>query len=383
MKALIVDSCETMMQRGGVAFVVLIGLLTFVLAACTDATSSTDPRTQPPLVRVVPVKKTTSSERSFTGIVAARVQSDLGFRVSGKVLERLVDTGQNVRRGQPLMRIDPKDLALALQAQEQAVSAAQARVRQTSQEESRYQALVATGAVSKSAYEKIKADAESARAELSAAQAQATVARNQTSYAGLLADADGVVVETLAETGQVVAAGQVVVRVAHAGPREAVIELPETLRPAIGSTGRATLYGSGLTGSAQLRQLSEAANRQTRTFEARYVLSGRLTDAPLGSTIAIRLSDGQLDPALQVPLGAIFDSGKGPGVWLVTGETARVTWRAVQVTRLSDEAASVVGNLKAGDRVVALGAHLLREGEHVRFGNEASPDVAFKGGAGS
>jgi RND family efflux transporter MFP subunit len=383
MKELIVDSCETMMQRCGVPFVALVGLLPFVLAACTDATSSTDPRTQPPLVRIEPVKISAASERSFTGIVAARVQSDLGFRVSGKVLERLVDTGQNVRRGQPLMRIDPKDLALALQAQEQAVTAAQARLRQTSQEESRYQALVATGAVSKSAYEKIKADAESARAELSAAQAQATVARNQTSYAVLLADADGVVVETLAETGQVVAAGQVVVRVAHAGPREAVIELPETLRPAIGSTGRATLYGSGLTGSAQLRQLSDAANRQTRTFEARYVLSGRLTDAPLGSTIAIRLSDGQLDPALQVPLGAIFDSGKGPGVWLVAGETARVTWRAVQIARLSDEAASVVGNLKAGDRVVALGAHLLREGEHVRFGNEASPDVAFKGGAGS
>jgi RND family efflux transporter MFP subunit len=381
--ALIVDSCKAMMQRGGVAFVAFIGLLPLVLAACTDATSSTDPRTQPPLVRVEAVKNAAGSERSFTGIVAARVQSDLGFRVSGKVLERLVDTGQNVRRGQPLMRIDPKDLGLALQAQEQAVIAAQARVRQTAQEESRYQALVATGAVSKSAYEKVKADAESARAELNAAQAQAAVARNQTSYAVLVADADGVVVETLTEPGQVVAAGQVVVRVAHAGPREAIIELPETLRPAIGSTGRATLYGGGLTGSAQLRQLSDAANRQTRTFEARYVLSGRLTDAPLGSTISIQLSDGQLDPAQQVPIGAIFDSGKGAGVWLVEGETPRVTWRAVQIVRLGDEAASVVGKLKAGDRVVALGAHLLHEGEQVRLGGEAAAGAAAKGGPAS
>ncbi len=377
MKALIIDSCETMMQRGGVAFVVLIGLLTFVLAACTDATSSTDPRTQPPLVRVVPVKKTTSSERSFTGIVAARVQSDLGFRVSGKVLERLVDTGQNVRRGQPLMRIDPKDLALALQAQEQAVSAAQARGRQTSQEESRYQALVATGAVSKSAYEKIKADAESARAELSAAQAQATVARNQTSYAVLLADADGVVVETLAEPGQVVAAGQVVVRVAHAGPREAVIDLPETLRPAIGSIGQARLYGSRVTGPAKLRQLSDAANRQTRTFEARYVLEGSLADTPLGSTISIQISDGRgSTPVLQVPLGAIFDPGKGPGVWLVQGESPQVAWRAVQISGLSDEAALVVGDFNPGDRIVALGANQLHEGDHVRFvENEAGQNV--------
>jgi RND family efflux transporter MFP subunit len=379
----IVDSCKAMMQRGGVAFVALIGLLPLVLAACTDATSSTDPRTQPPLVRVEAVKNAAGPERSFTGVVAARVQSDLGFRVSGKVLERLVDTGQNVRRGQPLMRIDPKDLVLALQAQEQAVIAAQARVRQTSQEESRYQALVAKGAVSKSAYEKVRADAASAKADLNAAQAQATVARNQTSYAVLLADADGVVVEALAEPGQVVAAGQVVVRVAHAGPREAIIELPETLRPAIGSTGRATLYGSGLTGSARLRQLSDAANRQTRTFEARYVLSGRLADAPLGSTISIQLPDGQLDPAQQVPIGAIFDSGNGAGVWLVEGEAPRVTWRAVQIVRLGNEAASVVGKLKAGDRVVALGAHLLHEGEQVRLGGEAAAGAAAKGGPAS
>src|SRR5881397_2179303 len=366
-----------------IAFLAVFGLLPFALAACTHATPSDDPRTQSPVVRVATVAAADQADRSFTGIVAARVQSDLGFRVSGKVLERLVDTGQNVRRGQPLMRIDPKDLALALQAQEQAVTAAQARVRQTSQEESRYQALVATGAVSKSAYEKVKANAESARAELSAAQAQATVARNQTSYAVLLADADGVVVETLAEPGQVVAAGQVVVRVAHAGQREAVIDLPETLRRAIGSTGRATLYGSGLTGSAQLRQLSDAANRQTRTFEARYVLEGSLADAPLGSTISIQLSYGQLDPALQVPIGAIFDSGKGPGVWLIEGESPQVTWRAVKIAHLSDEMASVVGNLKVGDPVVALGAHLLHEGEHVRLRGEATPAVDAKGGAAS
>jgi RND family efflux transporter MFP subunit len=213
----------------------------------------------------------------------------------------------------------------------------------------------------------VKAAAEAAEAELNAADARADVARNEASYAVLLADADGVVVETLAEPGQVVAAGQVVVRVAHAGRREAVIELPETLRPAIGSTGRATMYGTGLTGPAKLRQLSDAANRHTRTFEARYVLEGPLADAPLGSTISIQISNGRSAPALRVPIGAIFDPGKGPGVWLVEGETPRVTWRAVQIAGLGGEAASVVGDLEAGDRVVALGAHLLREGEHVRL----------------
>jgi RND family efflux transporter MFP subunit len=265
------------------------------------------------------------------------------------------------------MRIDLTDLRLAWRAHEEAVAAARARAHQTAEDEVRYRDLVSAGAVSASAYDKVKAGAEAARAELNAAEAQAGVSRNETGYAVLLADADGVVVETLAEPGQVVGAGQTVVRVAHAGRREAVIELPETLRPAIGSTGMATLYGGGVTGVAKLRQLSEAANRQTRTFEARYVLEGRLADAPLGSTISVQISDGRSAPALQVPLGAIFDPGNGPGIWLVEGEAPRVTWRAVQIGGLGDGAASVLGNLAAGDRVVALGAHLLHEGDDVRF----------------
>jgi biotin carboxyl carrier protein len=280
-----------MLQRCGVPLIALIGLLPFILAACTDATPSTDPRTQPPLVRIEAVKTPGPSGRSFTGVVAARVQSDLGFRVSGKVVERLVDTGQTVRRGQALMRIDPKDLRLALQAQEEAVAAARARARQTADDEVRYRRLVSANFISAAAYDKVKAAAESARAELNAAQAQADVARNNASYAVLAADADGVVVETLAEPGQVVAAGQVVVRIAHAGAREAVIDLPDALRPAIGSTGRAPLYGSGLTGHGEASPVVGRCEPSHRTFEARYVLEGRLArrsarPSPSGSRTA-------------------------------------------------------------------------------------------------
>ena len=159
-----------MLKRRDVPFVTVIGLLLFVLAACNDATSSTDPRTQPPLVRIEAVESSVQSERSFTGIVAARVQSDLGFRVPGKVLERLVDAGQPVKRGQPLMRIDPTDLRLALRAHEEAVAAARARAHQTAEDEVRYRDLLSPGAVSASEYDKAKAAAESARAELKAAE---------------------------------------------------------------------------------------------------------------------------------------------------------------------------------------------------------------------
>lgn len=376
-----------MFQRCSIPFLAIVGLLPIALAACSDATSSIDPRTQAPLVRIAPVATAIQVEPSFSGVVAARVQSDLGFRVPGKILERLVDAGQTVKRGQALMRIDPTDLKLATRAHDEAVAAATARARQTAEDEARYRDLVAAGAVSASAYDKIKAAADSARAELKAAQAQADVAHNETGYAVLLADSDGVVVETLGEPGQVVGAGQVVVRVAHAGRREALIAFPESLRPAIGSAGRATLYGSGLTGAAKLRQLSDAANPQTRTFEARYVLEGRLADAPLGSTVSIEIQSGRAAPALQIPVSALFDQGKGPGVWLVKGQEdqgqgLQATWRAVQVAGLSGESAAITGGLAAGDRVVVLGAHLLHEGEAVRLADgSAAPGAAVNGGA--
>src|SRR5437773_11552717 len=137
-----------MLQLRDVPFVAFIGVLPFVLAACSDAASSlSDPRTQPPLVRIEPVERSVQSERSFTGIVAAHVQSDLGFRVPGKVLERLVDAGQTVKRGQALMRIDPADLKLAMRAHEEAVAAAKTRARQAADDEARYRHLVSANFV--------------------------------------------------------------------------------------------------------------------------------------------------------------------------------------------------------------------------------------------
>ncbi|WP_354601249.1 efflux RND transporter periplasmic adaptor subunit [Uliginosibacterium flavum] len=339
------------------------------LIACGEKAPA-DPRSGLPLVRAAVVEEADSASRSFTGTVAARVQSDLGFRVSGKVLERLVDAGQSVKRGQPLMRIDPIDLKLAAHAQLEAVAAARARAQQTAEEEARYRDLRGTGAISESSYDQVKAAADAARAQLSAAEAQADVARNASRYTELLADGNGVVMETLAEPGQVVSAGQVVLRLAHAGRREAVIQLPETLRPLIGSAAQATLFGKeGTVVPAKLRQLSNSADRLTRTFEARYVLEGELSNAPLGSTVVLEITEGatSVHGGLHVPIGALFDPGKGPGVWVIQGEPAKVSWRPVAVQRVDDASAYVAGRLKQGERIVALGAHLLREGEQVRI----------------
>ncbi|EIC84097.1 efflux RND transporter periplasmic adaptor subunit [Serratia sp. M24T3] len=353
-------------------------LLPFALVACGDSSGNDDPRNQPPLVRSASVVSAADASRAFTGVVVARIQSDLGFRVQGKILERLVDTGQTVKRGQPLMRLDPVDLSLQAQARQQAVAAARAHARQTADDERRYRGLVAAGAVSASTYDQIKAAADTAKADLIAAQAQANVAQNATSYALLLADSDGVVVDTLAEPGQVVSAGQPVIRLARAGQREAIVQLPETLRPMVASEALATLYGNDKQPApAKLRLLSDAADPVTRTFEARYVLEGAQANAPLGSTVTLHIAaDKIMAQVMQVPLAAIYDPGKGPGVWEISGKPATVSWQPVQILGLGDNTARVTGSLKPGEQVVALGAHLLHDGEAVRMAEQSEASVA-------
>jgi RND family efflux transporter MFP subunit len=345
----------------GAAWAVLLGL-----SACGPSPSADDPRTQIQLVEIADVQPAEPGATGFTGLVAPRVESSLGFRVPGKVVERLVDTGQTVRRGQVLMRIDPADFEHNVAAQAGAVAAAKARAVQAAADEDRYRDLVASGAVSRSAYDQAKQAADSARALLSAAEAQLKVTADERSYSTLAADADAVVTATLAEPGQYVAAGQTVLRLAHAGPREAAVNLPETVRPPIGSRAEGAVYGSPLRIPARLRQLSDSADPLTRTYEARYVLDGPGAQAPLGATATIFLPSSASGREMAVPLGAIDDNGRTSGVWLLDAKRSAVSFRPVRLVRLDGERAIVSDGVRLGDHVVALGGHNLHEGERVR-----------------
>lgn len=354
---------KIMALSGGIAAAALS------LGGCGPSRTAADPRTADPLVEIAMVQPAGEEQRAFTGLVTARVQSNLGFRVPGKVIERLVDTGQAVRQGQPLLRLDRTDYLHAIASQAGTVEAARARQRQAAADEARYRGLVASGAVSQSAYDQAKAQADSAQALLSAAEAQLKVARDEVEYSTLTADADGTVVETLAEPGQYVAAGQIVVRVARAGAREAAVNLPETLRPVLGSAAQASLYGANADAArapAHLRQLSDAADPLTRTFEARYVLEGAAARAPLGATVTVYLDGAQPAAGLAVPLGAVDDEGQGPGVWLLDRNSSSVSYRPVRFIRFGGERAIVAGGVDVGAPIVALGGHFLHEGQHVR-----------------
>jgi RND family efflux transporter MFP subunit len=357
---------------GGIVIVVSGAAAFATLAIPTqDASALSDPRQEPSIVRLVAATPVTHAERSFTGIIGAKVQSDLGFRVAGKIVERLVNEGQQVKAGQPLMRIDDTDLRLALSAKRNAVTAARASVLQLDADERRSASLLRNGWVSRQRYDQAKAASDTAKAQLAAAEAETRVAENGAAYSVLVADADGTVIETLGEPGQVVSAGQTVVRLAQAGAREAVVALPETIRPALGSVAEASIYGSnGHRHRAQLRQLSNSADPQTRTYEARYVLDGEAATAPLGATVTIRVANPVMEPEIQVPLGALLDDGQKTGVWVVDGASSTVQFRPVKLLRVTGEAA-VISGLSSGDRVVSLGAHLLHEGARVRIALES------------
>ncbi|NYG46241.1 MULTISPECIES: efflux RND transporter periplasmic adaptor subunit [unclassified Bradyrhizobium] len=348
------------MIPAGVATFVSLGIF------APNASAVSDPRQEPPMVSLATATRVSGSDRGFTGTIGARVESNLGFRVAGKIVERLVNVGEQVKAGEPLMRIDETDLRLALAAKRNAVASARAVVVQTDADERRYANLVNDGWTSKQRYEQAKAASDTAKAQLAAAEAEAGVAENQATYSILVADADGTVTQTLGEPGQVVSAGQTVVRLAQSGPREAVVALPETIRPAIGSLAEASLYGSdGRRYAAHLRQLSNSADAQTRTYEARYVLGGEAAAAPLGATVTIRLASQDSQSEVQVPLGAVLDDGRTTGVWVFDSASSTVHFRPIKLLRVTSEAAIISGS-SSSDPIVSLGAHLLHEGARVR-----------------
>jgi len=361
-----------MIERSSVTKIWWAGLLltAFAVGGCSKP-GGEDPRLQTPKVLVFRTEAAKVGIRTFTGTVEARVQSDLGFRVGGKILERCADVGQRVRKGQPLMRIDPVDLNLSAAAQQANVEAARARYLQARADEARLAKLVKSDVISPQDYDRVRAAMDSAKADLEAVEAQAKVSDNSSQYAVLIADADGVIVQTLGEPGQVVTTGQTVIQLAHDGPREGSINLPEDIRPNPGSTAVARLYGREQNYPAKLRQLSDSADSATRTFKARYVLEGEAASAPLGSTVTVTVpTESAADKELVlVPAGAVYDQGSGPGVWIVNDKN-EVKFSVVDIASFGRDEVVVSKGLEVGEPIVALGAHLLHEGQVVRVATD-------------
>ena len=327
-------------------------LAAVLLTACSQESSPPPP--PPVLVKTHLVSQSAASAgRAYSGEVRARHETSLAFRIGGKILERKVDVGAAVKAGQLLARLDPADVRLAAgQAEAQrALALAEAK---------RYRDLHARSFVSAAAL-------EARETALASAEAQAGMARNQAAYATLNADHAGVVAAVLAEPGQVVSAGQPVLRIARDGEREVAIAVPEAgvidLKP--GMTAEISLWSGGRAYQGRLRELSPAADPATRTYAARVSILDADAGLALGMTASVRFTT-QATPALVVPLAALFQQGQGFAVWAV-GSDATVSLKPVTVAGYTDAGAAIAAGLQPGERIVAVGVHKLSAGQKVRI----------------
>lgn len=343
----------------------LIGLAAF-LAGCEAQTAPVAKTDRPVQVQQVSFEASGRS-RDFVGVVRARTETDLGFRVAGKIVERPVNVGDRVQAGDIVARLDPQDLKLQVESAEAEFSAAQSNLTQTSADLNRYTALKARGYASIADFDRKTAANEEAEGRFERAKRTLNLARNQLAYSDLKADADGVVTAAVAEAGQVVSLGQPVVRVARHGEKEALVALPETwLAEARKSNASVELWSDrGRSFKATLRELSPQADAATRTYAARFTIADADDSVALGMTATVKLSHGDDGQIARLPLSAVINRGAGAAVYVVDDTNALVL-RPVKVASYTEDAALVTSGLGEGDKVVTLGVQKLEAGLKVR-----------------
>ncbi len=342
-------------------------LLALTLAGCNDKPAEQASSSRPVLVATVHYEAE-APERSFVGTVRPRIETDMGFRVAGKVAKRLVEVGQRVDAGQPLAVLDEVDLRLQAEQADAEYRAATGVVAQAVAAETRAKDLRAKGWSTDAQVDQAKAAADEARSRLTRAERSVELTRNSLSYTTLTADARGVVTATLVEPGQVVASGQTAIRVARSGEKEAVVAIPETLLSrARDGAARVTLWSEpGKTYVAKLRELAPSADAATRTYLAKFSLPDATDDMQLGMTATLTLADADQQRVARVPLSALFSQGEGASLYVVDRETGAVKLQQVTVKSYGTSDAVITGGVEEGARVVALGVQKLDPAQKVR-----------------
>lgn len=294
-------------------------------------------------------------QRSFSGTLQARYQSLLGFRVPGKIIQRLVEVGDRVEKGQVLFKLDPTDYDLQLQVAQADLEAAKSQLVQIEAEERRLDDLRKTRSASQSDYDLALAARDTARSRLQAAINRHMLAKNQRQYAELTADQDGLVTRLMAEVGQVVSAGQPVAQWVHGTELEAVVSVPESMHQSLKESKARVEFWSlpGLSVPCTLREISPVADPVSRTYDARFTISDPPKDLAIGMTANVVLYR-QEDDGFSVPMGAVAQYQGSPVVWRIV-EEGRVQAVSVEVLRYGSQKAVVQGSLGPGDQIVSAG----------------------------
>ncbi|ART51426.1 efflux transporter periplasmic adaptor subunit [Acidovorax carolinensis] len=337
-----------------------------LLAACS--------RPAPPEEPVRSVKLLTvglgalQSSLEYSGEVRARVESRLGFRVAGKIVQRQAELGQRVKAGQVLAQLDPRDYQLATDAARAQLASATTQRDLAAADYKRYQTLKDQNFISGAELERRESTLKAAQAALDQARAQLSSQGNQAAYTTLVADVSGVVTGIEAEPGQVVAAGTPVVRIAQDGARDVVFAVPEDkvaqIRP--GQEVVARVWSGGAQLAGQVREVAASADAATRTYQVKVALEGAEVP-PLGSTVYVTpkaLSHAGA-VAIKLPTSALRQEGQTTAVWVYDPATSTVKSQVVQIATADGNDAVVASGLTPGMQVVATGVHVLSPGQKV------------------
>src|SRR6202163_1495127 len=326
-----------------------LALIAIALAGCNELAAEKVAPSRPVLVATVHYEAE-SPERRFVGIIRPRIETDMGFRVPGKVAKRLVEVGQTVDVGQPLATLDEVDLKLQAEQAEAEFRAATGVLAQAGAAEQRAKDLRAQGGATDAQLDQAKAAADEARARLNRAERSVELTKSSLSYATLEADTRGVVTATLIDAGQVVASGQTAIRVARFAEKEAVVAIPETLvGRAKDGVASVTLWSEpNKKYAAKLREIAPAADPATRTYLAKFSLPGAAT------TRVARL-----------PLSALYSQGGDPSLYIVDSN-GDVALKPVTVKSYESNNVVISGGVDEGAKVVALGVQKLDPAQKVR-----------------
>jgi RND family efflux transporter MFP subunit len=341
-----------------------------LLASCSQPEPAVPP-VQPVLVTRVRLNAATAMEHVLTATIQARSETDLSFRVGGRVAARMVDVGQRVKTGQALARLDTGDYAVAVSAAAEQVNAARVDALQAAADAARLQRLRDDEAVGAAEAERMQAQADVNHARLNQATHQFELARNRLSYATLVAPYDGIVTAVKLEPGQLVSDQHAVMSVARESGWEVVADVPESLvgQARQGSAMAVLWTQTDLRFRLRLRELSPVANAGDRTFRARYSMAGTddavLKALRLGMTAELMLTTPEPGAMVWLPAAAVWKTAGAPSIWLVNEQTGTLSSQAVDVRAYSGDAVRVAG-LKDGSLVVVAGVQKLDASMKVR-----------------
>lgn len=349
--------------------------LLLLLAACSREAPSTPPAdVRPVRAEQVGLSDARSSTR-YTGEVRARYETDLAFRVAGRVQSRMVELGTPVKAGQLIATLDPNDYALAVTAVQAQRVAAEAEAKLAQQDLRRYTDLRARNFIAQAELDRRQTTADAALARVRQLRAEAARQANQQAYTRLTAPQAGVVTALAFEAGQVVAAGQTVAQLAKNGELEVRIDVPENTLDALRAARNLKIRlwsRPEKVYDGRLRELSPMADAASRTYRARVSVLQPDAAVKLGMTATVEIGN-QSAPRLSVAQTALFKIGAQPQVWVVDPHSQKVAARSVQIGDLNGDRAAIVSGLAAGEWVVTAGVHKIAPGQQVRLAPSAKP----------